>query len=457
MTSKMIDTGISANHAKTWTVGQAVRELVQNWLDVKSQFNCTGHIVYDNVNQMASFKDGGPGMQMKHLAFGESDKVEGSIGQFGEGLKSAMIVLARNGRKLELRTNGMLILPAITMSKTFGTETLHFKVMPMAARLISRWTGTSIRVAITKEELDEGKFYFSAFKVRNNGTAFNWVEKDKISLPGGSIYANGSAIGHISNAEFSYHLDGAVAQSAVNRDRNSVDMTIVEPAVAKMVARTHSLKVTAAVLRSMMLNTGTFESKLELNNYVWEGKLWRRTWTKLVGTKSVLASDSGSNHQAEYRGYDVVSMDYNATRFFNGIGVKTSEDLFAIKYRSARPNIGKVGIRSLDETQSENLKWARRMVNKHYAETGKIIVCDRLNNLTVSVNNPNGAYSPANDTTYMNRAILSNKSQTLHTLLHETVHKVSGASDLTSEFERALLQVAVKMIESKQSILKASK
>jgi hypothetical protein len=449
----MIDTGISANHAKTWNVGQAVRELVQNWLDVKSQFSCTGHIVYDNVNQMASFKDGGPGMQMKHLAFGESDKAEGSIGQFGEGLKSAMIVLARNGRKLELRTNGMLILPTIAMSKTFGTETLHFKVMPMAARLISRWTGTSIRVAITKDELDEGKSYFSAFKHRDN-SGFDWIERDAISLPGGIVYANGSAIGHISNAEFSYHLVGSVAQSAVNRDRNSVDMTIVEPAIANMISHSHSTKLIAQIMKAMIGKTDSYESKLSLRPTWSATKLWKRTWTKHMGKHAVLSSNSQDNSQAEYRGYDVISLDHSATNFLNLIGIKSSEDLFAPKYRSARPNIGKVGIRSLDETQSENLKWARRMVNKHYAETGKIIVCDRLNNLTVSVNNPNGAYSPANDTIYMNRAILSNKSQTLHTLLHEAVHKVSGASDLTSEFERALLQVAVKMIENKQTTLK---
>jgi hypothetical protein len=58
----------------------------------------------------------------------------------------------------------------------------------------------------------------------------------------------------------------------------------------------------------------------------------------------------------------------------------------------------------------------------------------------------NGAYELRTDKIYLRREILSNLNQTLHTLLHEAVHKYTGADDCTAAFERALTEVSVNII-----------
>lgn len=105
----------------------------------------------------------------------------------------------------------------------------------------------------------------------------------------------------------------------------------------------------------------------------------------------------------------------------------------------------------MESEEYENLMWAKRMVRKHYAEVGKVQVAERPQALVGCGDDGqvNGLYDPNTGTIYLNRAILTSREQTLHTLLHEKVHQQSGAGDLTAAFERALLNVAVGMIMKK--------
>lgn len=445
MKTKKIDTGISSKHATNWTVGEAMREIVQNWIDVRREFDCTGSIVW--LDGFASVKDGGPGMQMQHLAFGESQKAAGSIGQFGEGLKSALIVLARNGRKVEIRTMGKVISPTIEMSENFQTETLHFNLTDMPARLMARWTGTSIRVQCSREELDAGKAYFSQFKPRSEYVKFQWIEKGTISLPGGSVYVSGSEVARIPGAIYSYHLVSNAAKKAISRDRNNMDMAVAEEEIARLLSLTGSVRVIEAMIHNAINDGGAWEGRLQLSVYPRRAKVWRKIWNQRAGKSAVIACNSSNDAQAEYRHRTPISLPWNFKHFMIEVGVPTSDSIFATK--AARPSVGKVGVRSLTSEESSNLKWAVRMVRKYYAEPGKVIVATHLSQLIQSAIEPNGVWNPSKNAIYLRRNILSDRTQTLHTLLHEVVHKVSGANDLTNEFQHALLNVAVQIIEKR--------
>lgn len=453
MTTKCFDTSISVMHAKNWSVAEAAREVLQNWIDVRNQYGVGGSVVW-HEDGWATVKDSGPGMQFKHLAFGMNDKAEGSIGQFGEGLKSALIVLVRNGRGVEIRTNKVVIRPRIMMSENFQTETLHFEIEDMPARLISRWVGTSIRFQCNKAELDAGRSYFSYFKIHDQ-TGFDWVEKNKISSPAGSVYVKGSAVGKINNALFSYHLSGQGADELANRDRNAVDMTVLAPWVNKIILNTRSAKVMTAVLKAIVEGTGEFETTLPFGSVWHSSKLWKRCWTKLYG-KALLHSDNNSDNQAIYRGYQVLFVNGSGKFLLSYIGVETTAEKFAprIRQHSSRPKIGKQGVRSLPKADQQNLTWVKKMVKKYYADPGKVVVVD---NVAAAVDGADGSsfagcYDPDHNRILVQTSGLSDRKNLLHTVLHETVHKVSGAEDLTEKFERALLDVAVGMIMDKAAL-----
>ncbi len=458
MTTRTIDAGISVKHAKTWNISEAIRELVQNWLDVRNEFQCAGSITWKDG--MATIKDAGPGLQLKHLAFGENDKAAGSIGQFGEGMKSAFIVLIRNGRKIEIRSQGKSILPVIANSDSFEIDTLHYEISDLAPRFAAKLQGTMIHVECTEDELATAKNYFvelvrqekkaASKKAKREGrkveqsdlkVGFKWLEKGKISEPGGMIYVKGSVIGTISDARFSYHLEGVTAEQATNRDRNAVNMDKVEPIIREMIASTSSTKVMDYILTDLVGkgNQKSWESRLSLR--AWSSKsarIWHRVWNKKFGEKWLLAYNSLSDRKAEYRGYRVLTgLDWNKKNFLSDIGLKDTSN-FEPKETSERLTV--IGVRSLTPEQRSALKWSVEMVKKYYAETGKVVVVEQCHYGWV------GEYDPSKDTIFVNQSQLDNLESALHTILHETVHKVTGYADETASFERALLMVSVKMI-----------
>ena len=333
MTNKLIDSGISTKHAANWTMGMAMRELVQNWLDVKNEYSVGGTISWKGG--IATIKDDGPGMEVKHFSFGMNDKEIESIGQFGEGLKSAFLTLARLNRMVEIRTNGLEIRPIIQTSEGFGTDTLHYEIGEMEARHTARLVGTKIHVECTQEELNEGKRYFVELISKSNGD-FKWLDKNSISLPGGLVYIKGSAIGTIEGAMFSYHLKGPDAAEAVNRDRSSLDMDTIEPMIARLVGHTSSTKVMEMFLKDLLGNQNAWENRLtnHRGRFLSKPQVWMRVWNELFGEMMILPGSF--DNEAIYRGYRIIqNTDWNIAAFLRAIGVRNSNDV--VKFRAKTP------------------------------------------------------------------------------------------------------------------------
>jgi hypothetical protein len=438
---RVVDSGISLKHAKDWTIGEAVREVVQNWLDVKNEFSCKGEIVYNKEKGYAYFLDKGPGLQIGHLAFGNNDKAEGSIGQFGEGLKSAMVTLVRNSRKVDIRSLGKVIVPFVQVSENFGVETLHYRITD--AKTVG--IGTLIRVYCTEEEFQTGKNYFTALQPH-----IEWIEANRISLPGGNIYVNGSRIGRVDNALFSYHLTRDEAGTIINRDRNAVDLNKAGKLVREIINNTRSLSVAKEILQAAVgekANENHWE--IGLNIYSMNDSIWLEAFHKIWGKTYVRSSgDMETDQQAVYRGYNIIPhLDYTRESLLGSFGIPNSAEILQKVASKQRKVNHTVKHSDLTPTERENLSWVKRTVKEYYAEPGTVFVSTNLNEETGNVNgNVQGCWDPKKERIGLLRSILSDRKVLLHVLLHETVHKVSGCNDITHEFEDALLAVAVNII-----------
>ena len=106
---------ISSNYVSAWTVQDAVRELLQNAMDA-------GEWRIENTSLINKGQ-----LLPEHFLLGCSDKPSpDAIGQFGEGLKLALLVLARNGYKVFINSAGTLYTASIRDSSHFpGQRVLH--------------------------------------------------------------------------------------------------------------------------------------------------------------------------------------------------------------------------------------------------------------------------------------------------------------------------------------------
>lgn len=428
-------TGISPNYVRGWDVTKALREIVQNYLDTLQEFKCRGRITWSKG--YAIIKDNGPGLEMKHLALGVSEKSDMAKGQFGEGLKLALLVLAREGREVEIQTQNRVIKPEIVHDPNYGTEILVLDVKPSK----QAFRGTTIRVACSETELVEAKGYFVEF----TKDQIVWMEKDKISIPGGFLYLNGTRIGQIPNSLFSYHLNGKW-DNLGNRDREVVNINLVRPAISRILSETKSNQVITAIFQVLL-------AKKECEE-IWAGidyyhipknrrNVWKKLFTNAAGGKVVLSSgDSAIDLMVRDLGYNVVDVgNWKWVGLFQMLGIPLATKI--LENRSKKSP--RVPTTQWTETETRNFRTARRLVKKHYNDPGKVTVVTEITGISAD-NHTIGFYDREKDQIFLRRSVLSSLECTLHTLLHETVHKYSGASDNTREFERALLDVAVKMI-----------
>ena len=442
-----METGISPKYVKGWTVEKGIREIVQNYLDSREEFNCEGHIKWEDGIAIA--KDYGPGLELRHLALGISEKGGNTIGKYGEGLKLALLVMARENRQIEVWANGNIIVPSIEFSEDYQTDIMVLTVTKMEARHAATHTGTSVKFECTEEELESGKRYFEHYLVREGD--FNWMERGKISLPGGHIFINGARVGEVPNAQFSYHLNESETGDIGNRDREVINKEKVQQHVKRIISSTSSTKVMEDILKSLAVQDSTWEVEMGLTEWVMtpgNRKTWKRSYNKVMGKDTVISiGDGDADTQARYRGYQVAQVGWQWQSALQTIGVADSRKAITKENGGAR----KIALKNLTKEERENFKLACKLVNENYAEIGSISVVEDLDRMAgVSEGTRvDGLYKSSEDRIYVRRGLLSNMQETLHTVLHEAVHKHSGQSDCTSGFERALAMVAVGMMMRK--------
>lgn len=444
MTKRTMSTGISPKYVKGWDAEKAIREIIQNYLDSRKEFNCEGHL--DWRDGMGIAKDYGPGLELRHLALGVSEKDGDTIGKYGEGLKLALLVMAREGRDIEVWANGNVIRPTIEHDADYQTEVMVLNVEPMAPRHAATHTGTSVKFECTEEELEAGKRYFEHYLVKKDD--FEWMERGKISTPGGFIFINGAKVGEIPNALFSYHLQERETGDIGNRDREIVNRNLVERVVRKVISETSSTKVMERILLAVAREEEAWEVEIGLNEWMLSKdsrRVWKRAFNKVIG-KDAVVSDGNQNAdvQARYKGHKILKVGFRWQEALGAIGVETSTEVITRNNGGAK----KIALKNLTEEERSNFKTARTLVERHYNETGSVSIAEDLSKMSGASQDikVNGVYKRSEDRIYLRRSILADLQQTIHVLLHEAVHKHSGAGDCTAEFERALTDVAVGMM-----------
>jgi hypothetical protein len=121
LAKKTYELALCRNYVQAWGVVEAVRELIQNGIDSPAPFE------YSFNGSTLRIISRGVRLDASTLVLGRTSKADDDdqIGQFGEGYKLAMLVLAREGKTLSIYNGDKCWSPIFRMSPMFGTETLH--------------------------------------------------------------------------------------------------------------------------------------------------------------------------------------------------------------------------------------------------------------------------------------------------------------------------------------------
>lgn len=195
---------ISSNYIKHWGVWEGVREFIQNAMDCPPYVihyeypednSCTGLgiLIIENKGDISH--------QM--LLLGESDKSKGSRGQFGEGLKLAMLVFARLGRAVTIRTKTETWTPYMDMTRDF-----HNPVLTVDVKKSDFSDTVVIKIPLKHEEWQEiqGKFLDD-----NTPRVLD-------THPSGTIFVGGLYVCKLDGFDYAYNLSPEHIE--LNRDRD---------------------------------------------------------------------------------------------------------------------------------------------------------------------------------------------------------------------------------------------
>jgi hypothetical protein len=279
---------------------------------------------------------------------------------------------------------------------------------------------------------------------------------DNVFLPGGQVFINGALAAQRNDLLFSYNLTGETAKGAQNRDRTILDEKVLVQSIGKLLSSCKKSRLLEELFRTIKEKANYLEHRTYLAPPASNRRIWKRAIKNIFGPLVCLESDSVSDLEAEGKGYYVLKhYPYSwETCLSEVIGVKHSKDVMYTKRRTQ-----KIPLKYLHYTERDTFLRARKTVRKLFKNAFgiqklpsiKVVASIRPN----GIEKVQGTYS--NGTIYLARETLSDFESALRTLIHETMHHVTGAPDCSREFERGWEKLVVRLLKKKKSRKESSK
>lgn len=212
---------ISSEYVARWGLFEGVRELLQNARDAAVVNGAEMTIEHYPRTKRLVIRTVGASIDARALLMGYTTKAGDAraAGQYGEGLKLALLALCREGHDVSIQSNGESWSPTIERSAAFGNE----RVLCIYTRKISMRNEVLVEVDnVTAEEWADIK---PRFLFVDKPAAEMVVETDngKLLLEEryfGKIFCKGIFVQKLEDVTYGYDLESV----DVDRDRRMVDI-----------------------------------------------------------------------------------------------------------------------------------------------------------------------------------------------------------------------------------------
>lgn len=411
---------IIKDYASSWTVQDAMKEIISNALDTKQKVKMT------QANGFITIEDSGEGLSKQNLLFGSTNKDDSQIGMFGEGLKMASLVLARNNRQFKVVTSGFEYEAVIERDTQFNADVLVVYLNSSRKR-----KGTIISFKGTEEEL---------VKAQNNFLTLNKSFKEldvDIFEPGGSLFVNGMFIQKMDSI-FSYNFN---VKALLNRDRKSVDLDRAKIYVQKALQGMTNKKAIEQYLRNKKSHVIEFQVYLTIptkNKSIWKAMVEK------VYPKGCFAIGSEHDGVAQDRGFNLlINLGESLNHLLSQCGIKPSSEMVNLRGDESIVN-KKVDPSKLSKKGQKRWQQGLDLFGQLYGVrlTKKIEIIETFKD-GVETDSIWGLYVPATDMIYVLKDLVDNVDKHafetfMGTLIHEQCHRTTQAHDRTREFEMGL-------------------
>jgi len=202
---------ISPSYVAHWGFWEAMRELIQNAFDQRIETGCSEEMTY--IGTTVSIKTDKGQLSPSSLVLGNStkSKTKGTIGQFGEGYKLALLVLTRLGHRVKVYQHMELWTVNIVRSHDFDCDVLEVKIHQQLGQAMD-----GVIIQVEDVTLDQ-------WNLLNANVIPDPVSEDTIldaSSEAGRIYVGGLYV--TTNKDLKYGYSFLPSTLRLDRDRGMV-------------------------------------------------------------------------------------------------------------------------------------------------------------------------------------------------------------------------------------------
>ena len=459
MTTKKFDLNIE-RILEDWEVYHAIREVIANAIDEQVLTKTEPIKIWKDKEGKWHIRDFGRGLKYEHLTQKENDEKLRNphvIGKFGIGLKDALATFDRHNVKVFIKSKYGDI--TIGKSQKHGFEdiiTLHAYINPPSD---PNFVGTEfILDGVTDEDIRKAKDLFLIFSGERviEKTRYGEVLEKKSNIA--RIYINGVKVAEEENFLFSYNITSLTKKirQALNRERTNVGRSAYSDRVKSILLSCKSKEVAEFLVNDLKnYFTGKTHDELKwIDVQEHAVKILNATKKVVFLTPEELMIATNMVDEAKSGGYKIVTIPENLKERIRGLkdisgnAIRDLEEFYSEYEESFE-------FKFIEPHQlTKNEKIVFDMTDKIFSLIGgkprvikQVKISETMRKEIGSFTEAEGIWDPKTKSIIVKRSQLKNVEKYAGTLLHETAHAISGASDVTREFELMLTKLLGKIVK----------
>lgn len=438
-----------------WEVFHALREVIANAIDEQLLTKTKEIQIFKDKQGNWHVKDFGRGLSYEHLTQNECEEKlkhpELVIGKFGVGLKDALATFDRHEIKITIKSKyGDITLGKSSKQGFEDVVTLHAFISEPSDK---NFVGTEfIFEGVKDKDIELAKEFFLKF---SDETLLEDTQLGQVLKKGKSsakIFINGLRVAEEENFLFSYNITSLTKamRKALNRERTHVGRTAYTDRVKALLLVCGKKEVAELLVNDLKnFETGNLHDELNWTDVsVHACKLLNATDKVIFLTSFELIQAKDMVDNAKDDGFKIVIIPDNVKQKIRGLKDLEGNSIRDLdEYKTEWNESFEFKFVELkDLTKEEREVFSKtdlilKLIGGKPKNVREILISETMRLETMGYSEASGLWEAHNQRIIIKRDQLKSLKLYSGTLLHEIAHAISGASDVSRDFENELTRI----------------